>query len=190
MPPGAAPRKVSAPTIAPAPAPASSPVSQPHAEQHTQAAVQEAAEEGQDLTQLPTIMDKGFDALGDDVGVRPTIVKAGEDWQLRFKKSLISNKMDDRRPKLEDERNKAFDLLDALSRSGGLSLDSAALHVVVAATHCFDKSLIATLIQDNINPIDKVEKTSLVMAAGIHGVEPSALVGEVVRDRIRAALAP
>eukprot|EP01052_Picozoa_sp_SAG31_P034202 SAG31_NODE_3961_length_3709_cov_7.355721_4_plen_28_part_01 len=28
-------------------------------------------------------MDKRFDALGDDVGVRPTIVKAGEDWQLR-----------------------------------------------------------------------------------------------------------
>ena len=28
-------------------------------------------------------------------------------------------------------------------------------------THCFDKSLVATLVEDNINPIDKVEKTSL-----------------------------
>ena len=34
-----------------------------------------------------------------------------------------------------------------------------------AATHCFDKSLLATVIEDNINPIDKVERTSLVMTS-------------------------
>jgi hypothetical protein len=31
-------------------------------------------------------------------------------------------------------------------------------------------------VQDNVNPIEKVEKTMILMASTIHGVEPSALV--------------
>jgi hypothetical protein len=33
-----------------------------------------------------------------------------------------------------------------------------------------------TVIKDNVNPIEKVEKTMLLMASTIHGVEASALV--------------
>ena len=62
------------------------------------------------------------------------------------------------------ERNKAFDLLDALTRSGCLMIDHASLHVVMSATYCFDKTLIDTVIQDNINPIEKVERSALIVA--------------------------
>ncbi len=37
-------------------------------------------------------------------------------------------------------------MLDALTKSGALSVDFASLHVVIAATHCFDKSIIDTVI--------------------------------------------
>lgn len=56
----------------------------------------------------------------------------------------------------EEEKKQAFDLLDALSRSGSLDVDYASLHVVVAATHCFAESLMNTVVKDNINPIEKV----------------------------------
>lgn len=64
-------------------------------------------------------------------------------------------------------RNRTFDLLDALTKSGALTVDHAALHVVIAATHCFDKTLMNTVIQDNVNPIEKVERSSLIVASTI-----------------------
>jgi hypothetical protein len=52
----------------------------------------------------------------------------------------------------------------------------ASLHVVLCATHCFDKSLMNTLIQDNVNPIEKVERSSLIMASTIHQLPPSEMI--------------
>ena len=66
--------------------------------------------------------------------------------------------------KQKSERQKAFDLLDALSRSGVSSPMShaAELHAVVASTHCFDKSVVNTVVQDNVNPIEKMERSPFV----------------------------
>ena len=44
---------------------------------------------------------------------------------------------------------------------------------VVAVSHCFDKDILATIIQDNINPIAKLERSSLLLASTIFG-QPSA----------------
>jgi len=66
------------------------------------------------------------------------------------------------------ERSRAFDLLDALTKSGCLSIEMASLHVIMAATHFFDKSLLDTLVQQNVNPIEKVERSNLIMATTIH----------------------
>ena len=69
----------------------------------------------------------------------------------------------------KDERSAAFDLLDALSRSGGLTIDNTDLHVVLMSTHCFDKTLMNTIIEKNTNPIEKMEQSTLIMASVIHG---------------------
>jgi hypothetical protein len=98
------------------------------------------------------------------------------------------------------ERQKAFDLLDALTKSGGLAVKEAELHVVVASTHCFGKTLMNTIIQvrerrcvaggtdfsrqDNQNPIEKLEKTSLIIASSIHGTTPQALIKEEHISRV------
>ena len=49
---------------------------------------------------------------------------------------------------------------------------------MVAVTHCFEKDVMETVIQDSVNPIEKVEKTMLLMASTIHGVEPAALIND------------
>lgn len=54
-------------------------------------------------------------------------------------------------------------------------MDCAALHVVMSATHCFEDSLMDTVVRGNVNPIERVELTMLVMGTVIHGVASSEL---------------
>ena len=51
--------------------------------------------------------------------------------------------------------------------AGARPILGCTLHVVVAATHCFDLDLLNTVVQDNINPIPRVEASGLIMASTI-----------------------
>jgi hypothetical protein len=46
----------------------------------------------------------------------------------------------------------------------------------VAVTHCFENDVMGTVIQDNINPIEKLEKSTLLIASTIHGVPAKKLI--------------
>ena len=138
--------------------------------------VAKRAEEGEDidLTQIPIEIDHKLAALDEDHAVRPTILKTAKgNWSKTFFKSLLAKESTDSLAESDrmKEHNKAYDLLDALSRSGILVFDDAALHVVLAATHSFDMSLLNTIVQDNVNPIEKVERSTLIIASTIHGKE-------------------
>lgn len=81
----------------------------------------------------------------------------------------------------------AMGLLDALTLSGGLPLEHAQLHVIVAATHTFDKSVTETVVRDNVNPLDRVERSTLILASTVHGVPPKALLRPSELPRVSRA---
>eukprot|EP01061_Rhynchopus_euleeides_P028827 TRINITY_DN469_c0_g2_i5.p1 TRINITY_DN469_c0_g2~~TRINITY_DN469_c0_g2_i5.p1 ORF type:complete len:929 (+),score=475.37 TRINITY_DN469_c0_g2_i5:57-2843(+) len=123
-----------------------------------------------DISSLPQVLEQKYEALDEDSCLRPTIIKTAGVWDKRFQRTLLSkeeHKMVDV-DEQKREKDRAFDLLDALTRSGVIEVDHAALHVVVAATHCFDKTLMDTVVQDNVNPIEKVERSALIAATAIH----------------------
>jgi hypothetical protein len=134
-----------------------------------------------DYTQVPAAIDAKFDALDEDGAVRPTKVLLGEVWRKKFQKALLAKPSETSlgKDELRTEKNKAFDLLDALSKSGALPLGNCQLHVLIVVTHCFDRSLMETVFRDNVNPIEKVERTQLIIASAVHNTDD---VTSLIRD--------
>ena len=138
-----------------------------------------------DFTALPKQLDRKFAALDLDAALRPTKIKAGLCWAKKSQPSLLGKVRHAQLQESEQrtETQKAFDLLDALSRSGALPIECASLHVIGAATHRFDKTVMDTVIVDNVNPIEKLERSSLIVASTIHGRPAAELLqpGQVPR---------
>jgi hypothetical protein len=127
--------------------------------------------EGEDFTLIPKVLDAKLERFDTDGALRSTIIKAGTAWTLSRQDNLLTpprtSTISGRA--VESEKAKAFDLLDAISRSGSLPIPSSELHVVVAVSHCFENDVMGSIVQDNVNPIDKVEKSSLLLASVVHG---------------------
>ena len=133
-----------------------------------------------DYTQYPNKLEEMYTRFDPDASLRPTIINPGATWAKRAQAGLLST------PQTSSldtdlqaaEKNAAFDLLDALTRSGALPIEHASLHVIIAATHCFDQSLVDTVVQRNVNPIERVERSTLIMAATLNNLPASALIAE------------
>jgi hypothetical protein len=141
--------------------------------------------EALDYTRIPAELDRRFDALDEDSALRPTIINPGELWTRSAQKGLLASPVTATLAEKEqkDEKNRAFDLLDALTKSGALTIEDASLHVVIAATHCFDRTLTDTVIQGNVNPIEKVERSLMIVATTIHRRAAVELLADDQRER-------
>jgi len=148
--------------------------------------VEQQLAESEDYTKVPQELEHKFEALDDDSALRPTIISAGAVWSKRFQKALLAKPEETTLGKDEQgkERNRAFDLLDALTKSGAMPVAEADLHVVIAATHCFEKSLMKTVVQDSVNPIEKVERSALIVATTVHHLPTVQLIQEEQVPRI------
>ena len=142
---------------------------------------------GRDLTKMPAVMDAAFERLDHDNALRPTVITPSSPWSMKRLPSLLARAATTS-TLYEDEQYEAkaaaFDLLDALSRSGALAMEHAALHVIVGATHCFDDSLLDVVCAQSVNPIEKVERSTIIMASTIHGLPPPELLRREQRARI------
>ena len=137
---------------------------------HTSTATTTAAAE--DFTAIPGILDAMLEKHDTESFLRSTIIKAAtSQWTRKRQENLLTppTTFDLVESDIANEKAKAFDLLDAISRSGTLPIASSELHVVVGMTHCFERSLVDTVVQDNVNPILKAEKSALMVASTIFG---------------------
>ena len=80
-----------------------------------------------DVTTVPRKWDARLEALDKDSAVRPTTIKAGEAWAKCSLPHLLGKPVSAVLDSVaqEAEKNKAFDLLDALSLSGALAIEGA-----------------------------------------------------------------
>ena len=140
-----------------------------------------------DFTKLPSELDAKFDKLDSDAALRPTILNVGKHWNKKYQETLLGaprqKGLDVKAQKLE--RNACFDLLDALTNSGCVPFDDATLHIVMASTHCFADNIMNTLVKDNINPIEKLERSQLIVATTIHRRPAHELLTDAHVDRIK-----
>jgi hypothetical protein len=139
-----------------------------------------------DFTKYAGLLDKKYEELDPKSALRPTIINPSDQWTKKSTKSLMSEPTTAllTATELNDAKQATFELLDALTRSGALVMESASLHVVIAATHCFDKSLMDTVVQGNVNPIERVERSAVIMATTIHKLPASALLSDREVQRV------
>jgi len=148
----------------------------------------EAEAEAIDYTLVASRLDAKLAEQDTDAALRPTTISVGASWTLTAKAALLSPPTTKvlAASAQEEAQQQAFDLLDALTRSGALPIEHCALHVIVAATHCFAKSLMDTVIVDNVNPVEKFERSSLIVNSTVQDLPPT----ELLRDdaqRLRVA---
>jgi hypothetical protein len=144
-----------------------------------------------DFTNIPKVLDSLFEQHDSDSSIRATILETSRPWKRIRQENLLSKAKQSALNKddCKSEMDKAFDLLDALSRSGVLPIAFAELHVIVAVTHCFENDVMGTVVQDNVNPIEKVEMSTLMVASTIHGEVARQLIGPPTDlQRLAAAL--
>ncbi|KAI9098575.1 hypothetical protein DFS34DRAFT_618003 [Phlyctochytrium arcticum] len=143
-----------------------------------------------DFTRLPQLLEAQFEQGDTANAIRPSILKVGKEWKRSRADSILVPARSSALGQAEQRSEKAaaFDLLDALSRSGTVAVETGTVHVVVAATHCFDLTLLETVIQGNVNPVEAVERSDLLMARTVTRRAVEELVIEPEAGRVQALL--
>jgi hypothetical protein len=141
-----------------------------------------------DYTAIPAALDARVLELDEDASLRATVLKPGAIWYRQSQKGLLGDRTGATlySESQTTERQKAFDLLEALSKSGIMGFDDAEFHVVIGSTQNFEQTILDTVIQQNENPIDQFERSSLIVATTILGLPAVELVAQDQVPRLAA----
>eukprot|EP00754_Rhynchopus_humris_P031235 Rhum_TRINITY_DN15326_c0_g1::Rhum_TRINITY_DN15326_c0_g1_i1::g.151839::m.151839 len=127
---------------------------------------------------FPTRLEEAMSTHDLSDALRPTIITPGPLWERRSRKSLIDD-FETRVLPAEERRSehvRALSLLDALTKSGALDAPYSEVHVVVPTTHHFERVLMATLAHDNVNPIEAIESSMIIVATTLYNTTAQELV--------------
>ena len=160
----------------------------PHIQNDTKEPLKGNRQISLDLTSIPKILDVKLQEYDKDGALKSTIIKVGDEWDLRRKDSLL---LPPQKSKLfgddkDTEKKKGLDLLTAISRSGSLPIARSELHIIISVSHCFEKDVLSTVVKDNVNPIEKIEDSLLIFGSLIHDTSPLTLM--VPEQRIKREL--
>lgn len=133
-----------------------------------------------DFSKIPSKFEALVSLRAPNSPLRPTIIKPGSQWTHNSQSGLLGGETTRILTVVEQkiERSKCFDLLDALTRSGSLSLENVDMHIVLGSTHCFARSVFDSLVIDNVNPIEKLEQSELILAEVLNGIPSSDLISK------------
>jgi len=132
-----------------------------------------------DFVEMPKLLDGAIELHDKNAALRLTTIETATSGWIRIRQENLLSKSETgalETDQIVSEKSRTFDLLDALSRSGSLEIPFSDIHVLICATHQFEKTVIETVIQENINPIEKLEISTLLMASTILGVPSRDLV--------------
>jgi len=141
---------------------------------------------------VPGQLDRAYEALDPTNSLRASIISPSGAWTRKSYASLLSPEPVTAvlgSSEQGDCKTAAFELLDALSRSGALPMQHADLHVVMGACQSFEQSLMDSLVEGNINPIERAERSMLILASTLQQQPAAALVGPAQLERL-AGLSP
>jgi hypothetical protein len=137
-------------------------------------------------TDFPRAIEKRFEVYQTDVPTRPTIIKLGSVFTHKKTVGLISAPVTDTLGESEQKTQlaKALDLIDALTKSGDLPLSDCQVHIINASTQYFEDTLMDTLIKKNRNPIEPLERSTMILASFLHSAGVSELVNDEEKERL------
>jgi hypothetical protein len=138
-----------------------------------------------DYTQIPSQIEKVFHQYDPSGSVRPTIINIGKIWKKETRQSILAPFVtkflaNDEQLKA---KNEAFQLLDCLTKSGSICVTHCQFHILISSTHCYNDTLLNSVIQHNSNPIEEIERSSLIIASIIHQERSWNMINESEKER-------
>ena len=120
-----------------------------------------------EITEMPRKLNAKLKGL-QNKPLQQTAIETGDTWMQ--KNMLTPNSPAKEIGTAEQEVNtkRAMNLLDTLSRSGSLPIQFSELHAIIGVTHCFQHTLMDTLVLENVDPIKQLSDSTLLLASVVH----------------------
>ncbi|MBX9694011.1 MAG: hypothetical protein K2Z81_16620, partial [Cyanobacteria bacterium] len=113
----------------------------------------------------------------------PSFIQPGPSWQKTSQASLLSKPVVS--TVTEADKKQGLSLLQAVTRGGELPLSGAHMHVLLVATHCYDQSLLGMVLHGRANPMDLIDRSSILMATTIKQKSVRSLLRPEQSERVQ-----